>query len=194
MAPEKSAVDPYIARGKTVFDDAAERFEQLGLGSIRGALNAAGPWGLGAGSVSQGTQHFGGAFGSARANAEGGLGKITVELGIPGLLLVILCTLLILGSIRRALAVVAKSDPELLRINLGLLAFVAGNVPVFAGASQIYGDPFVLFMLGSCLGFVLAGPRLVDLRAQAEARRAAIAGQGVDGFRRPPFVVPSAYR
>jgi hypothetical protein len=153
-----------------------------------------GPWGLGAGSVSQGTQHFGGAFGSARYNAEGGLGKITVELGVPGLLLAMLSALLIARSLRRALAVVAKADPELLRLNLGLLAFVAGNVPVFAGASQIYGDPFVLFILGSCLGFVLAGPRLVELRARTAARRAAMEAQGSGGFRRPSLAAPAAIR
>jgi hypothetical protein len=194
MAPEDSAVDPYVGRGKTVFRDAADRFEKLGLGSIAGAVRVAGPWGLGAGSVGQGTQHFGGASGSARYNAEGGLGKITVELGIPGLLLAMLSALLVMRSLRRSLAVVAKADPELLRLNLGLLAFAAGNVPVFAGAAQIYGDPFVLFMLGSCLGFVLAGPRLIDLRAKAAARRVAMERQGPGGFRGPPLVVPSAYR
>jgi len=194
MAPEDSAVDPYVGRGKTVFREAADRFEKLGLGSIAGAVRAAGPWGLGAGSVSQGTQHFGGVSGSARYNAEGGLGKITVELGIPGLLLAMLSALLVMRSLRRSLAVVAKADPELLRLNLGLLAFAAGNVPVFAGAAQIYGDPFVLFMLGSCLGFVLAGPRLIDLRAKAAARRVAMERQGPGGFRGPPLVVPSAYR
>jgi hypothetical protein len=177
-----------------VFGEAADRFEKLGLGSIAGAVRAAGPWGLGAGSVGQGTQHFGGVSGSARYNAEGGLGKITVELGIPGLLLAMLSALLVMRSLRRSLAAVAKADPELLRLNLGLLAFAAGNVPVFAGAAQIYGDPFVLFMLGSCLGFVLAGPRLVDLRAKAAARRVAMERQRPGGFRGPPLEVPSAYR
>jgi hypothetical protein len=194
MAPAASTVDPYVSRGKTVFADAGERFEQLGIGSVTGALRAAGPWGLGAGSVSQGTQHFGGAFGSARFSAEGGLGKITVELGIPGLLLALLSVFLIARAVRRALAVVARADPELLRINLGLLAFAAGNVPVFAGASQIYGDPFVLFILGSCVGFVLAGPRLIELRARAAARQASARPPAATRIGAAPFAAPRPSR
>jgi hypothetical protein len=85
--------------------------------------------------------------------------------------------LFVVRSVRRALSFVAGRDPELLRFNLGLLAMCAGNAPVFAGAAQIYGDPFVLFMLGTCMGFVLAGPRLVELRDQAQARRAAAPAQ-----------------
>lgn len=173
-APESSRYDPYIGRGKTVFGDAADRFQQLGLGSMSWAIQAAGPWGLGAGSVSQGTQHFGGADDAVRGSAEGGLGKIIVELGVLGFVLASLSVLLIARSLRSALAVVAKTDAAIVRLNLGLLAFVAGNVPIFAGASQIYGDPFVLFMLGSCLGFVLAGPRLIELRARAKARQAGL--------------------
>ena len=182
MAPEDSSVNPYIGRGKTVFGDAAERFEKLGVGSVVGAVNSAGLMGLGAGSVSQGTQHFGGAFGSARYSAEGGLGKITVELGVLGLVLALLSAWQILRSLRHALATTAKADPELLRLNVGLLAFVAGNVPVFSGASQIYGDPFVLFMLGSCVGFVLSGPRVTNLRARAAARRSNVFGHGANSF------------
>lgn len=188
MAPEQSASNPYVGRGTTVFADAAERFEKLGLGSIEGAIDAAGLWGLGAGSVSQGTQYFGGAYGSARGSAEGGLGKITVELGVPGLMLALISALLIARSLRRALAVAAQTDPELLRLNLGLLSLVVGNVPVFAGASQVYGDPFVLFILGSCLGFVLAGPRLIQLRARAALRRA-VKAQAAEEFTHIPVVL-----
>jgi hypothetical protein len=46
---------------------------------------------------------------------------------------------------------------------------VAANIPVFVGASQIYGDPFVLILLGSYLGFVFASPRSREL---ARARHA----------------------
>lgn len=195
LAPERSALDPYMTRGGTVFGDVWERFERLGLASVGWALAQAGPWGVGAGAVSQGTQYFGGASWAIRGAAEGGLGKIIVELGVIGLLLIVLAGIRVAHSVRQSVRVVVRSgDHVLLRVNLGLLAFCAANVPVFVGASQIYGDPFVLFVLGSCIGFVLAGPRLVDLKARAAARRAALERQGASGFGSPPLPVPAAYR
>lgn len=177
MAPDNSTVDPYVGRGVTVFADATKRFNDFGVNAIQSAVRAAGPWGIGAGAVGQGSQHFGGAQGDVRYAAEGGLGRIVAELGIPGLVLIVLSGALVLRSVRRSLSNVAARDPELLRFNLGLLALCAGNAPVFAGAAQIYGDPFVLFMLGSCMGFVLAGPRVAALRERDAARRAELASR-----------------
>ena len=56
-------------------------------------------------------------------------------------------------------------------VNAGSIVFVAANVPAFVGASQIYADPFVFILLGSCLGFVLAVPRIVTLGATTAAVR-----------------------
>jgi hypothetical protein len=174
FAPDQSTLDPYLGRGRTVFADATDRFKVLGLESMLWAINQAGVWGLGAGAASQGVQHFGGASAQVRGAAEGGLGKIIVELGVPGLLLIVLAAGYVLRSIRVALRRVAASgDVLLLRLNLGLLAFVVANVPVFVGASQIYGDPFVLFIIGTCMGFVFAGPRLIELQARRRQQMAA---------------------
>ena len=38
----------------------------------------------------------------------------------------------------------------------GLFAFLAANVPSFVVASQVYGDLFVLLVLGLLFGFMLA--------------------------------------
>lgn len=173
MVPEKTTVDPYVGRGVSVFADATGRFEQFGINAIGSALQSAGPWGLGAGAVGQGSQYFGGAQGAVRGAAEGGLGKVVAELGVPGLVLLILSALFVVRRVRQVLSEVANRDPDLLRFCLGLLAFCAGNVPVFAGAAQIYGDPFVLFILGTCMGFVLAGPRVIDLRQRALSAKVA---------------------
>lgn len=170
MAPEESAVDPYVGRSTSVFADATDRLQRMGLWTVVSAVEAAGPWGIGAGAVGQGTQHVGGASGRIRYAAEGGLGKITGELGLPGLGLAILAVVFLAKSIRNALRRVADEDMELARLNIGLLAICIGNLPVFVGASQIYGDPFVLFMLGSLVGFVLAGPRILQIRQRRQAR------------------------
>jgi hypothetical protein len=164
MAPGGGAFQPYIARGQTVFGGASDRFTDLGLASVGWGLAAGGFFGLGAGAGSQGTQHFAGGSAIAAGAAEGGLGKVAVELGIPGLVLVVIAIVLVGRNVRRTLSSVAAREPRLLSLSAGMVAFCAANVPVFLGASQIYGDPFVLTLLGSFLGFVLAAPRLEQAR------------------------------
>src|SRR5436853_3848 len=61
----------------------ARRLE-LGLAPITWAYEVFGIFGAGLGVGTQGTQYFGG---GGAAAAEGGLGKIALELGIPGLFL-----------------------------------------------------------------------------------------------------------
>jgi hypothetical protein len=74
----------YVERSKTVFEDAPSRFVELGIAPIMWAYDRFGLFGAGLGSGTQGTQYFG-EGGTISGAAEGGLGKITVELGIPGL-------------------------------------------------------------------------------------------------------------
>jgi hypothetical protein len=186
MSPDQGTLTPYVTRGSSVFSDAFARFEQLGIESMSWAINQTGYFGIGAGAASQGTQHFGGASWAVKGAAEGGLGKIIVELGLPGLLLVAMSSVFIFRSIRKCISELARHDRAMLKVALGCLAFVGGNIPVFAGASQIYGDPFVLFILGTCMGFVFAGTRLLDVRRRAAAR--AQRGQVPGAFARPPHL------
>lgn len=167
MAPENSAPSPHLDRSATAFGDAWDRFEQLGINTIAWGYNAGGILGLGTGAGAQGTQHVAGM--RALGAAEGGLGRITVELGPLGLILCIACAVAVAKQVRRCIGAASHHSSELLRLELGLIAFVAANVPVFIGAAQIFGDPFILLLLGLLLGFVLAAPRIIrnaELRAQ----------------------------
>lgn len=165
MAPEPSNMSSYALRSSTVVTDAWDRLSTLGVSTIGWALQVGGPFGLGTGAGAQGTQHFASGTIAAGGAAEGGLGKITVELGLAGLFLAILSAWMVARQVRRAIALAARSDPRLLKLVIGLIAFVAANVPVFVGASQAYGDPFILILLSSMLGFVLAVPRILRIRA-----------------------------
>jgi hypothetical protein len=160
MGEDAGAIDPYAVRAQSVWGDLWNRLYNLAFASVGWALGRAGFLGLGAGSVGQGTQYFGGAT-VARGAAEGGLGKIVVELGVPGLLLAIGVAIVLATTIRRILSVSMTGFPVILRFSLGLLAFCITNVSVFVNASQAFGDPFILFILGSCMGFILAAPRLM---------------------------------
>jgi len=155
---------PYWQRGMTVFADAPGRFDRIGLGSVEWAFHRGGIFGIGAGTGSQGAQHFGGGWAMAGGALEGGLGKITVELGIPGLILALWLAIGLGLYSWRILANVQRGDPQFATATYGLVAFLAANIPIFMSASQVYGDPFVLLVLGSLLGFLLSVPRLVGLQ------------------------------
>jgi len=153
---ETQRFDVYVERGATVFADVDERFAELGLGTIGWALDGYGFFGGGIGVASQGGQHFGGGavrFGGA---GEGGLGKIVAELGVPGLVLVFWIVGALLLHLGRLIPVVARLDNPIVPFFLGLVAFLGANIPLFIVATQIFGDLFVLLILGWIFGFSVA--------------------------------------
>ena len=158
---QRQRFDVYVERGATVFDEAEDRFSKLGLGSIGWALEGYGVFGGGVGVASQGGQHFGGGAGRFGGAGEGGLGKIVAELGVPGLVLVAWIIGAILVYLRQLVISVARLDNPIVPFSLGLVAFLAANVPVFIVATQIFGDLFVLLVLGWIFGFAIAASEIV---------------------------------
>ena len=151
----RSSYQAYLIRSGSVAGDVSGRFENLGLGGAISGFRESGLLGAGVGTGSQGAQHFGGNSYSA---AEGGVGKIVVELGIPGLLAVAWFGLGLFRLLWQGLRYTARKSPELSRLAFGLTGFLVANVGAFAVAAQVFADLFVLLMLGTCLGFLLATP------------------------------------
>lgn len=153
-------IQGYAARGQSVFTDLPARVNAVGLQPVISAIDTFGWLGAGLGTGSQGTNAVAEAHGIDRWSAEGGLGKIAMELGIPGLLLVIW----LLGALARhlhwQLVAVAKISPQHARMAYGLVAFLVANAATFSVATQAYSDLFVLLILGWCVGFLLAMPQL----------------------------------
>lgn len=169
----------YVERGKTVIEDIPERFQILGIQPVEAVVNRFGPFGAGLGAGSQGAQHFGGGatvFGGA---AEGGLGKITMELGLPGLLLVAWLAVAMVRHIWRVLGFVSARSARLARLSYGLFALLVANGAVFSIATQVFGDVFVLLVLGLCLGFLLAMPVLAEREARDNGRERSGVRSGV---------------
>ena len=167
----------YTVRGASVFDDIPKRFEELGVQPVMWAVNEYGWFGAGLGTGSQGVQHVSASASINRGAAEGGLGKITMELGVPGLLLVAWLATAFGRYIRKLLAFITKISPQHARISYGLVAFLIANTAAFSVATQAFGDLFVLLMMGWTAGFLLAMPVLAS-RA-VEARRQKISAQHV---------------
>jgi hypothetical protein len=172
---ERQRFDVYVERGATVFGDVDERFSKLGLGSISWALDRHGFFGGGLGVASQGGQHFGGGADRFGGAGEGGLGKIAAEMGVPGLVLVLWILGALLLYLGRLIPEVARLDNPIVPFFLGFVAFLGANIPLFIVATQIFGDLFVLLILGWIFGFSMAISEVV-LTVNASRRL----GPGVD--------------
>ena len=162
---DTDAFDAYTTRGTISVDDVQDRFSGLGLSSIQWALDYDNWLGFGAGIVSGGSQYAAGESYSLVAGAgEGGLGKIIVELGLPGFFLCIVIVYVLTQYLWKILKVTHQYDQydtKLGSLTNGILAFQIANFAVFTSASQIYGDPFVLSIQGFCMGFAFAAHKFL---------------------------------
>ena len=104
--------------------------------------------------------------------AEGGLGKITVELGIPGIFVTGWIAFLFLRYVWQVMQVTSRYSPKIARLAIGLFSFLVANVAGFSVATQAYGDLFILLILSWTLGFLLAVPVLLE--REVGARQPAI--------------------
>src|SRR5262249_37409558 len=143
---QSSAYSLYVDRSKTAFEDAPERFVELGIAPVMWAYDSFGLMGAGLGVGTQGTQHFGGGGGRAGA-AEGGLGKITLELGIPGLFVVGWLIISVFNHLWRIMRASSRISPRLARLSYALFSFLVANMAAFSVATQAYSDLFVLLIL-----------------------------------------------
>ncbi len=163
-------VVPYLGRGSTVVIESSERLWSMTIDQFRWVVMENGWFGSGAGTGSQGSQYFGGGADRVGSAAEGGLGKVLAELGVPGLLVL----LWLASNLWRA----ALQVMRLLRLRpaaeaipiLALGAFIPANAAVFFTAHQVFGDPFILIHLGWMLGAIFALPRiwLLEFRGGAQ--------------------------
>lgn len=166
-----SGANLYVQRSSTVFGDATERME-LALDLMKWAFVRSGGLGLGAGSAAQGARYAG--VDQSRqvgGSSEAGLGMITAELGILGVIVCIWLLTAVSRNIVRNLKVLAATEPRLALYQVSFLSFLFANMMTFTVATQIYSDFFVLVILGTVAGFMvrinnLAHGRIVALRSE----------------------------
>jgi hypothetical protein len=167
----------YVERSQGVFRDVPSRFAELGIAPVMWAYETFGVFGAGLGTGTQGARHFGSEISGAAA--EGGLGKITLELGIPGLFVMGWLAILLLRHLWRIMRAASRHSRRMGRLSFGLFSFLVANVAAFSVATQAYGDLFILLILSWTLAFLLAVPVLVE--REVRARQLAI-------FEEPPSV------
>jgi hypothetical protein len=168
---ENSTLQTYFYNAQTISSEFVDRIINLGFETILYGYQTGGFFGLGLGAAAQGASSLGLASVASVGSAEGGLGKIMLELGVTGLLLLVTTAILLGRLYWKITKELRYSPPAYGIINLGLMAFLIANVMNFIVASQTYGDPFVLSMFGLCGGFILASQAVMKahLRMQREA-------------------------
>jgi hypothetical protein len=118
-----------------------------------------GLFGYGVGTKTQGSQHL--EIEIDTPPFEGGFEKVMVELGVVGIVAV-LVFLLVLG---RCMVLCFRRIREARIGQLGpaaVAAFLGANAATFTLSFQIYGDPLVVFLVGFAGGLLLSGIRLAD--------------------------------
>jgi len=156
-------LNPFLWRASTIPGDLWERFSRVGFNAIWPAIENSQIIGLGAGALAQ-TGLLGINAASQVANpwvSESGIGKLITELGLPGMAVLLLLLVQFARLLVRNAGLLRSFDPSSRNLYLGLLAFSLANVPFFMAASGVYGDPFVLILVGLSIGSFLALPTLV---------------------------------
>lgn len=177
----ESGVSSYYQRSLSVQGAATARVSEMTIDSFQYVIERNGFLGAGAGTGSQGAQHFGGGDQLVGLSAEGGLAKVLAELGVPGLIMIFWLAIGLARYLYSIIQYVKNGDPMRAQMTYGLLAFLAANSLVYVVAHQVFGDVFVLILLGFSLGFVLAMPRMSMRPAIAKPRYQILSQQVIRG-------------
>lgn len=155
----------YTRGTATTTDELFARLE----GGLTGTVQQFGVLGAGLGTATQGTQHL--TSGANFSWQEGGLGKLAIEIGVPGLLAL---AMLAISMMRILLAVTRHPDiPETSQVlRAGLFGMFLGNVSAFLASAQAYSDPVLTLLTMFFLGTIFATATLDD---RARSREAAAA-------------------
>lgn len=174
---EANSIRGYAERGQSAFADAPERLKAMGVLPIKWAIDSHGWFGAGLGTGTQGAKDMLGEWEIDRGPSEGGLGKITLELGVPGLFIALWLAVAIGRLAYRALWVASRTSAQHARMAYTFAAVLVANAATFAVATQAYSDPFALMILGWSLGFLLAMPVLAARGDQLQSGRKRRAAQ-----------------
>ena len=159
---QEDVYDLYVERASGVFADITERGRLFGVGVVVSAVKKVGLIGLGAGTASQGARLVDSQGARANFEAEGGLGRIVVELGLLGLLLSLWLILVFILYFWRVIQYIAAKGGSYGYICYGLIGILLANLAHFTVASQVFSDPTILILLGLFAGMVSSAPILVN--------------------------------
>lgn len=166
-----SNFDLFLNRASTAADGIGGRIQSQGLNALLQGFQVGGGFGLGLGSGSNLGNFNAGANRSISGLgfvSEGGGGRLVVELGIPGVLLIGWLLIVFFQMLWRNFSLIRFLPSEDIALVSGGLSFGLANIVFFFSAAQLYSDPFILVVLGICIGSFLSVPVLVYSRIQQQ--------------------------
>jgi hypothetical protein len=132
-------------------------------GGLSGTVEQNGFMGAGLGTATQGTQHL--MAGAGYGWQEGGLGKLAIELGVPGLIALFILVLIMMQLLLRI-----SGHPDIPEssqlIRAGLFGMFVGDAVTFLASAQAYSDPLLTLFTAFTLGSLFATSQF-DERARA---------------------------
>lgn len=144
----------------------SDRFE----GGVMQTFREVGYMGAGLGTATQGVHHLLGKSGIGWQ--EGGMGKVAMELGLPGLL-ALLAMVPIVGRLLLLLTRIGDVEGSSQFIRVTLFALVASNAAGFIGSAQAYTDAVLGLTAGFLVGALFATAAL-DERLAATKKAAVV--------------------
>jgi hypothetical protein len=161
LATSSERGDVYVRAAATTQEEVVQRLE----GGLAVTIEQSGIMGAGLGTATQGTQHF--TNQQSFSWQEGGLGKLAIELGVPG---VIAAALLLLAFVNYMLKISrAPDEPGTSQIiRCMLMGMMIANVANFTASAQAYSDP-VLTLTTAFLGGCLLATAATESRLAAAA-------------------------
>lgn len=162
---ENSSV--YTRAALTTQEELTSRLE----GGLWNTIQESGYLGQGLGVATQGTYHFATPLENSQATVgwqEGGLGKLAVELGVPGLLAAALLIWRMLFMMSRITAYPdLPGTSQIARVML--FALVVANMFNFLASAQAYSDPVLTLLTAFIAGALFGTARLDEAEAPAPA-------------------------
>lgn len=161
----QTTLEPFFDRSTTLtVEESQDRFRVQGIGAFVRGLEVAGPLGYGVG-VGSNTGTTG--IGSQRVSiqsigyvSEGGGGRLIVELGGIGIIILVFLAAQVMVLYVRIFFLSRQLFNLGADIVVGLSLFSLANAVTFLSASQLYSDPFILIILGLSAGSILAIPKI----------------------------------
>jgi hypothetical protein len=155
------ATSVYTRGAVATRDELGQRFE----GGVMQTFRENGYMGAGLGTATQGVHHLLGA--NAIGWQEGGLGKVAIEVGLPGLI-ALLVMVIIIGRLLLILTRIDDVPGSSQFVRVMLFALVMANVAGFIASAQAYTDAVLALTAGFLMGALFASAALDERLPAAE--------------------------
>jgi hypothetical protein len=139
-----------------------QRFE----GGVMQTFREVGYMGAGLGTATQGVHHLLGS--NSIGWQEGGLGKVAIEVGLPGLI-ALFFMVIIVGRMLLILTSIDDVPGSSQFLRVFLFALVSANIAGFIGSAQVYNDAVLALTAGFLVGGLFASSALDERLPGTEA-------------------------